>query len=204
MKHIVKQAEPTGLDYARKHHLTWDEFHEQCHDSYMACRTQANEEQSGECAYTGMPLNENANIHIDHFMKKSIYPKLTFIWTNLFAAIKDNNYGADYKDEYIKRSNAENVYSKLLHPALDNPESYFWYSTNGKIDPKDGLSDEEKDRAKTTIDVFHLNDSILLNRRRELFKILQAYTDIPMEEALLYLKEYGFSFVITSFYQYNS
>ena len=201
MKQIIKQIEPAGLDYARKHHLTWDEFHEQCRDSYIACRTQANEEQSGECAYTGMPLNENANIHIDHFRKKSLYQDLTFIWTNLFAAIKNIHYGADYKDGYINGENAESVYAKLLNPALDNPELYFWYSNNGRIEIKEDLADSDKIRAKTTIDVFHLNDSVLLNRRRELFKILDNYKSLPEEETLPALKIYGFSFVIHAYYQ---
>lgn len=203
MKHIIKQSEPAGLAYAREHHLTWDDFHEQCHYTYVKCREQADREQNGECAYTGMPLNDSANIHIDHFKKKSICQDLTFVWTNLFAAIKDCRYGADYKDNYIDGSNAVTIYHSLLNPAIDNPDLYFWYSNDGNIEPRYGLTDTEKQQAELTIKVFNLRSSVLVNRRRELFSMLQDYKDLLMNETLSSLKKVGFSFVISAFYQNN-
>ena len=201
MKHIIKKLEPVGLEYARQHNLNWDEFHEQCHDSYVACRIQAHEEQVGECAYTGMPLNDSANIHLDHFKKKSIYPNSTFDWNNLFAAIKNHQFGADYKDNYIDGENAANVYPKLLHPALNDPTLFFWYSNTGKIEPKSGLGDIDREKAITTIAVFNLNNETLLSRRRQLFQILQCYQELTLDETLSALKTYGFSFVTCAFYQ---
>ena len=203
MKHIVKQSEPPGLSYAREHHLDWNEFHKQCRDVYAVCIEQANKEQDGECAYTGMPLNSNTEIHIDHFKKKSIYGELTFVWTNLFAAVKDCHYGADYKDDRINGTNAATIYSSLLNPAIETPDSYFWYSNNGNIEPLTGLTDVERQRAETTIRIFNLNSPILVNRRRELFSMLQYYKDLTMSETLSALKKVGFSFVISAFYQYN-
>ena len=201
MKHILKQSEPNGLGYAREHNLNWDEFHKHFPLEYIECRKQAYEEQKGECAYTGMPLNENATTHLDHFKKKSIYSTLTFVWNNLFAAIKDSHYGADYKDNFINGINAGEVYNILLNPALDDPESYFWYSNDGKIEPRNDLSTTEKLRAETTIRVFNLNNSTLLHRRRELFSMLSDYRELNFQEVSSALKNYGFSFIISAYYQ---
>lgn len=202
MKYIIKRAEPVGLDCARRHNLNWEKFRKSCHELYDVCCDQAREEQLGECAYTGMPLNSSANIHIDHFKKKSIYPKLTFDWNNLFLAIKDNRYGADHKDRYIDGENAINSYFMLINPALDDPSKYFWYSNNGEVRPKDNLTEFDKQKASITIDVFNLNNRVLLSRRRDLFEIIKCYQDLEEGDVLSSLEGYGFSFVIREFLWY--
>ena len=199
MKHIEKHTEPQGLAFAREHHLTRDEFGSQCEMMYIQCREQAYEEQSGECAYTGMPLTKSAVVHIDHFKKKSIYIHLTFDWSNLFAAVKDNRFGSDYKDKQIKGHNAAHYYQLLINPALDTPESYFWYSNDGMVHPKDGLTSTDLGKAITTIKLFNLNQSTLIHRRRELWQILQTYRDLPIDIITSALKDYGFSFVISNY-----
>ena len=199
MKHIDKIIEPKGLKYARDYHLTWDEFHNQCSDMYIACREQAYSEQKGECAYTGLPLTGNVIIHLDHFKKKSIYPRLTFEWSNLFAAVKDNHFGADYKDNQINGRNAAHYYQLLINPALESPEAYFWYSNDGMVHPKDGLTQTDVEKANTTILLLNLNQSTLIHRRRELWKMIQNYKDLPIDTIASALKNYGFSFVIYSY-----
>lgn len=200
MKHIEKHTEPQGIVFAREHHLTWDEFDTpQYKMMYIQCREQAYDEQSGECAYTGMPLNKSAVVHLDHFRKKSIYPLLTFDWSNLFAAVKDNHYGSDYKDNQINGTNAAHYYQLLINPAIESPEAYFWYSNDGKVHPKAGLTPTDFEKANTTIRLFNLNQSTLINRRRDLWQILQSYQDLSTEVIASALKNYGFSFVISNY-----
>ena len=199
MKHIDKNIAPEGLKYACAHHFTWDDFHNNCPDKYVECREQAYSEQNGECAYTGLPLTVYVIVHLDHFKKKSIYPRLTFDWSNLFAAVKDNHFGSDYKDKQINGNNATHYYKLLINPALDTPEAYFWYSNDGRVQPKDDLSQLDIERANITIRLFNLNQSTLVQRRRALWKILQDYKDLPTDTITSELKIYGFSFVISNY-----
>ena len=199
MKRINKNTEPEGLKYARDNNLTWEDFHTQCQTMYVECREQAFNEQEGECAYTGMPLTKKEIVHLDHFKKKSIYPRLTFDWSNLFAAIKDNRFGSDYKDNHINENNATYYYQLLINPALDTPEAYFWYSNDGMVYPKDGLTSIDLEKANTTINLFNLNQSTLIHRRRQLWQILQAYRDLSIDVITSALKNYGFSFVISNY-----
>lgn len=203
MKHILKQNEPTGMAEVRKQHLNWDDFHDQFATLYHQCRDQAINEQGEECAYTGLPLNDSSNIHLDHFKKKALYENLTFDWNNLFAAIKDNGFGADFKDRIIDGKNHTTLYSLLLNPAIDDPEPLFWYSNDGYIVAKSDLNEIQKQRVETTITIFNLNHSTLVHRRRELLTILENYKELPESTTTDALKKYGFSFVVSFFYKHN-
>lgn len=202
MKHIRKQNEPIGLTKVRKQHLSWEDFHKQYDTLYYECRNQAIHEQGEECAYTGLPLNDASVIHLDHFKKRENYESLTFDWNNLFAAIKDSCFGADFKDHVINKQNHDAKYKQLLNPAIDNPESLFWYSTDGSIVARSTLSDDEKQKVETTIETFNLNHSKLIHRRRELLKMLENYKQLPETATADAVKLYGFSFVVSFFYQH--
>ena len=174
--------------------LSWDDFHCSYPQVYAKCVQQAISEQNGECAYTEIPLPDKSQ-HLDHYKKKAIFPELTFDWNNLFAAVKNVRFGADFKDKYINGKNCKTVYSKLLCPTLDNIEEYFTYSLDGSILPSANCPDKAK--AEFTIKVFNLNDDALVSRRHAL--ILQMLGIQDKDILLTVFAKSGFSSLVKCF-----
>ena len=148
----MKGVTPASLVEAENKGWSWDEFVSNDHEGYQSCREQANTEQQGVCAYTELPLDvEKVKVHIDHYRRKSIYPKLRFKWDNLFAAVKDKRFGADHKDGIINGSNHNQMYASILSPLTANLQDYFHYSTSGEIEPMSGISEEKQKEAEARI-----------------------------------------------------
>ena len=168
MKTVLKypQQDLEALD-GRLKGLSWDDFRCSYHDVYEKCIAQAISEQCNECAYTEIPLPDKHQ-HIDHFRKKAIYQDLTFDWNNLFAAVKDKRFGADFKDGIINGNNHKQLYSTLLSPIEENIESFFSYSLDGRISVADTCNVAAKERAELTIQVFNIHADILVSRRHAL------------------------------------
>ena len=182
MRTVIKTETPACLSEAEKKGWGWDEFVLNDRLGYQTCRQQAYDEQTGVCAYTELPLDStSSNIHLDHFRRKGIYQRLRFEWNNLFAAVKDNRFGSDYKDNIVKSNNEQQIYSVILSPLAPQLQWYFHYATNGVIEPSSELSDDDKERAKATIDIFHLNESELVSRRRTMMAQISSYCDLPEE-----------------------
>ena len=201
MKTIVKGLPDPSLAQALKDGLTWEEFHHDRHDDYLAVRNQGLNEQGEECAYTGLWLGEGTSykLHIDHYRKKSIYPGLRFDWNNLFVAAKDLSYGADYKDKRISGTQAttDQIYESILSPLNPNLNEKFWCQQNGNLIPRQNLSPEEKAVVKKTIDIFNLNDEKLKAKRQDVIRMVGQCKDLSSEEIREWFKNLGFSFVIT-------
>lgn len=197
MRTIVKGECPQCLSEAEKKRWSWEEFVENDHKGYKVCRQQAEEEQFGLCGYTEIPLcSGKMTVHLDHYRKKGIYPKLRFTWENLFAAVKDHRFGSDYKDKYINGKNEKEVYTAILYPLTENLQAYFHYATNGEIEPSNRLSDDDKKKAKKTIDVFHLNEPELVNRRRTIMAQIDSNKDLPKDVIRSCFEGQGFLSVV--------
>ncbi len=114
----------------------------------------------GHCSFCdNFPIRTNED-SIDHFKPKSIpaYYELVCEWENLY-----------YSCHNCQQTKLEQYDDLLLRPDdLDfSFDVYFIYSYHShKIDPNPILSDEEKLRAKTTIDIFGLNDEGHIAARR--------------------------------------
>lgn len=200
MKTIVKSEAPPCLRQARGKGWDWDEFHANAHDDYLRARNQALADQKNECAYTGLWLGEGTKhvLHIDHFHKKAIFPEETFRWENLFAAAKNRDDGADYKDKRINgpRQNAEKQYRSFWSPLEANLSQAFWYRQDGRVEPDEKLSEEEKLLAQQTIDMYNLNSPDLTKRRLGIIRQLHSLKDVCNDEILLYMGTMGFSFLV--------
>lgn len=122
------------------------------------------EEQNFQCAYTEIRL-EPEQSHIDHFKKKSLYPKLTFHWNNLLTSSNYDFYGARFKDKHIKKAH----YQNFINPVIENPQQYFTYSFTGEIliDPKD-------EKAKLTVEIFNLKDRSLVEQRKTIAGVITS------------------------------
>lgn len=204
MKTIIKSNANRCLDIARENSWTWDDFHTNAPDDYIKCRKQALEEQQYECAYTGLWLGDGSTqkIHIDHFRKKSLYPELTFHWPNLFVSVKDSDYGADFKDGFIRgpRDYSDKQYNTFFSPLEANLKDYFWYRQDGTIEPNpnfDGVRDKELlAKIRNTIEIFNLNADDMKHRRRVIIESVRSLRQLNDTEVIDCMQTTGFSFVV--------
>lgn len=77
-----------------------EDFVKAFHGLYEICRKTLLEEQEGISGYTELPLE--TGIHIDHFRKRSLYPKQVFDWRNLVVDEKDKAMGLPVKTKWYK------------------------------------------------------------------------------------------------------
>jgi len=145
--------------------------------------TETPSEQNFQCAYTELNIEpESSDSHVDHFLKQSIAPspKDIFNWSNLFTAYNSENFGAKSKDKKIKTDD----YQYLINPALENPKDYLTYNLLGQIleNTEDKKSNQYK-KAKTTIELFNLNDRSLTQQRFTVSKQVKVmYDQLSLEE----------------------
>ena len=184
-----------------------------------------NDEQKGLSGYTEMPLDyekcrRKGLLHIDHFIKRELDPSKMFDWDNLIVDIQrkgngkikvpgyddDFNFGASFKDNKIKTQNIKTeedrikklqINSRLINPVTENPHHFFMYLENGEIAVNDRLqSEDEKQRAKETIEVFNLNHRILKEKNRQSLLDLIRDSQMPFQDVLNCVKEFGFFSVV--------
>lgn len=173
----------------------WDMFHRDAQECYLHCRLQILlEEQNCLCGYTEISVNEVTDAHLDHYRKKSIFPALTFTWTNLIAATLDSDFGANYKDSVYKIKQDE--YPNIFNPVEENVHEFFYYNQRGEIEPKPTISDDLKTKASKTIEVFNLNHPSLKSRRQTIIKQIQGCRDLPADDIIGAFSNSGFKSVI--------
>ena len=131
--------------------------------------------------------------HIDHYIKRDFAPDLTFCWNNMIAAVKGSRFGADYKDEHVKRTDYDRFeccYTDILNPVKDEFAGRFRFSTDGTIEP----SDSQDIKAEKTIELFNLNEKSLKERRKVQMENVRTYieNDYTKEATLAALTEDGF------------
>lgn len=154
-------------------------------------------EQDGLSGYTEVPLRIDDS-HIDHFYKRSLFVHKVHSWDNLVVDTIDETYGAKYKDKNIRIA-TDNI--KVINPVREDPNRFFRYKVDGRIVSRDTLSEEERDRANYTIDVFNLNEPSLVDRRKELLSIdLNAYGNVSLAQLKVWLKDLGFPSVLEQMY----
>lgn len=150
-------------------------------------------EQSFLCGYTEIYI-DNEDIHIDHYIKRSIDNRLCFEWDNLIVAVNDEDFGAKCKDNGTNNVKTIADYNNIFNPVIDATEIFFEFSLDGQIDSKKGLEHINSSKACKTIEVFNLNHSSLKDRRRNLAILIKNFKDggITNEEIKLYTEEIGF------------
>lgn len=121
MIHINRSQPPKEFaDYVKNYNPTnWNDFVTQHHDLYEYIRMQLEDDQFNLSGYTELPLSNGT--HIDHFLKKDMFPQNTFEWYNYVVDDHNNNYGADYKDHHVHTKD-DNV--KLINPVNEDPKFF--------------------------------------------------------------------------------
>lgn len=194
MRRIDKSEEPQSLrSFNKAKHEKWGEFSDKANRHvYNDCLQQCIEDQAHLCGYTEVPLSKD-NRHIDHYIKRDFAPDLTFCWNNMIAAVKDSRFGADYKDEHVKRNDydkSECCYTDILNPVKDEFAGRFRFSADGTIEP----SDSQDIKAEKTIELFNLNEKSLKERRKVQMENVRQYTKdgLTKEKIPALLTEDGF------------
>lgn len=111
----------------------------------------------------------------------------------MIAAVKDDDFGADYKDKHVKRNDydkSECCYTDILNPVRDEFADRFRFSADGTIEP----SDSQDIKAEKTIELFNLNEKSLKERRKVRMENVRTYieNDYTKEATLAALTEDGF------------
>lgn len=148
-------------------------------------------EQYGLCAYSEINTEHyDLGSHIEHVKPKSRYPEKTFDYQNLILSALSSS---DLKtfDERDEKStfgghHKQSQYDETLFVSCltDNSSDYFVYLLNGKVEPKNTLSEHDKDRAKYTIGLLNLNSPFLVTERRRWLDELDALIDEHIEQNL--------------------
>ncbi len=98
---------------------------------------------------------------IEHFRPSSDYPRLSYVWNNLFPSCSDCQ----------EKNN--NFRKELLKPDKEDYEflRYFLYnSASGKIEVNPKANEKEQNRAKITIEIYKLNRPELIEDRMDCFE----------------------------------
>ena len=173
MKHIAKQEPQIYRDLIEKHSpAEWGGVSQAI--GYDLRMHMLMEEQNCQCAYTELHL-EPEDAHIDHFRKQSLFQSLKFDWNNLLTSCNCEAYGAKCKDRKVRK---QDDYNFLIDPVVDEPEDHYTYSLTG-----DMLADENDRKAVNTIECFNLNDSALLEQRKQVVREMEVmYKQFSVEE----------------------
>ncbi len=137
------------------------------------------EMQEGCCAYCEERFSEGKG-HIDHFRKRADHPERTFAWENLFLSCNSERHCGRHKVALQAESRPD--YALLIDPCRDDPEEFLVFLSDGRLVPRQGLSDSDERRAKETLRVFGLDAPGLVQRRRNLGKAFVAALEPVVSE----------------------
>jgi uncharacterized protein (TIGR02646 family) len=138
------------------------------------------------CAYSEMnALEYNYFYHIEHIKPRSLFPKLTFEYTNLLPnALSDKDLRKIQKEDYFGGHYKSDKYDEdlFITPCENNTEKYFRYSTDGSINIANHLTDTEREKALYTREILNLNSPILVSKRKAFLQNLIDEIDENLED----------------------
>ena len=124
------------------------------------------------CAYCERRTGAGANDgHIEHFRKQADHGHLDLDWSNLFWSCQDENTCGKHKDQCDRPAGsgpqARFDEADLLDPAVDDPERFLLFVSDGTVRPVANLTPERERRATETLRVFQLDASPILRKLRQ-------------------------------------
>ena len=128
--------------------------------------------QLDRCAYCESKITALKQ-HIEHFCQRSLFPKKTFDWSNLFGSCNDQEHCGKHKD------NKQHVQlykpADMIKPDEEDPEKLLLFIVDGTVAIRRNLSPGDQHRAEETIRVFNLNAASLKNQR---WQAVQGYLSL--------------------------
>jgi len=135
----------------------------------------------GKCAFCESAIGVVDYINIEHFYPKSLYPRLTFKWSNLLPSCRKCN---------IPKGNFDTKGNPFVNPFKDNPEEIFHY-LDLKIEPINGDLRAENTRVLcdlNRLDLLRARSEMLINfysLEKELVKTNTHYLSLRQNAAKL-------------------
>jgi uncharacterized protein (TIGR02646 family) len=126
--------------------------------------------QLDRCAYCESKISDPKR-HIEHFCLRSLSPKLTFDWSNLFGSCNNKEHCGKHKDNQQHKS------ADLIKPDAEDPEKLLLFAFDGTVNIRSNLTPQEQHRAGETIRVFNLNTASLINQRKQAVQGYQSLVD---------------------------
>ncbi|HOX70032.1 MAG TPA: TIGR02646 family protein [Burkholderiaceae bacterium] len=144
-------------------------------------RTSCLAEQFSLCAYAELVLDEtDLGMHLDHVKPKSKFPHDTFSHNNLLLSAIDDVGRRQLTAQDVFGGHARgNRYHPtwFIHPLKPDSRRFFHYASDGRMEPRRGLSTRDRRRAVYTIGVMNLNAPVLVNRRRRWLEEIELEID---------------------------
>lgn len=131
-------------------------------------------DQYGLCCYSELRADlEGLGYHIEHIQPKSLYPDMTFDYSNLAASAltsNDLNHPDIIQEQAFGGHAKQSQYDAKFISCHDaDCARYFAYLSDGRVIPRNGLNQTDTERAEYTIRVLNLDCPYLRNRRRRWF-----------------------------------
>jgi uncharacterized protein (TIGR02646 family) len=130
--------------------------------------------QLDHCAYCESKITDPKK-HIEHFRLRSLFPKLTFDWSNLFGSCNNKEHCGKHKD------NQQHKPDDLIKPDAEDPEKLLLFVVDGNVTFRSDLAPEDQHRAEETIRVFNLNTASLINQRKQ---AAQGYMSLVEDKSM--------------------
>lgn len=154
LQHAI--PEPSGLTrYRRKHSGGKWEKNPELDALRPVIRQQLHREQEGLCVYCERTLGADEG-HIEHIQTRSSRPDLTFAYDNFAHSCEGPGHCGRHR----------NSQALPVEPRPGCNRFFALMALDGRLEPHDGLSDDEKEQAEETIRVLGLNAEALSWRRK--------------------------------------
>ena len=135
------------------------------------------EMQQNRCAYCEDEINtKDGNSHLEHFRQQSRYPQGTFSWSNIFGSCDRSKSCGRQKDKQAKYCHRD-----LIKMDEEDPENFLVFLPDGNVDPAEGLSPADENRAKETIRIFNLNGPLRQDRKKAVNGYLETAEDFVLD-----------------------
>ncbi|SAM70178.1 retron system putative HNH endonuclease [Cardiobacterium hominis] len=155
-----------------------------------AIKTELNTDQGGLCVYCEQKLaaKDGQLEHIKPKGGKNARPDLCFTYTNYaHSCTNDKTCGQKKKDGELP-----------IEPTDPHCNSQWLLSTNGNIEPREGLSKQQRHKATQTRDMLGLNQPALVAARQRVFNnVIEILRQHP-QEASAFITNQEFRYLLAT------
>lgn len=103
--------------------------------------------------------------HVEHFRPRHAFPALVFAWDNLLLSCNGDLHCGH------KKGGTWNAF--LINPSIEDPLCFIFLTSDGEVQPRNGLCGDCTQRADQTISILGLNSPALVDRRRNALRQCQ-------------------------------
>jgi uncharacterized protein (TIGR02646 family) len=173
MRHIQHSEQSPPYQLQQTNAANWDGF-----GGKAAVSASLRVLQKGLCAYCQIFIDTIIGSHIEHIWPKYPHSEKTFQWDNLVLSCTPSEKIRETRSAggvSCGHSNGKRDWSaydpRFISPTEADCERYFKYSvSNGTVQPADGLSDPDLERAEFTINLLNLNCRRLCRLRKDMLE----------------------------------